>query len=500
VIAERGKDQRQTEDPEKMSPEVGPVENGHERGAGRGPRLPEPLSGTVLAALIAGGVLLRLAFLGADSFWLDEAYSVSNVLPHSVGEIWHTSVDPNHPSLYFVVLRLALGVGGVSETMARLPSAVASICSLALVYVLARRLGMSTRAGRAAVVLMAFAALDVWYAQEARMYAMVTTAALAFAVALTMDSWLAAVLASAALTIGLYVDFTTVALSAIVTSLWLVWWWHRSRQSSRVAGVAAAWIGAWLVFQPEWSHLGEVLRRIDTVPLLVNLHRWFGLKITSGAPAVVVVTLIAGVAAIVVAVAWRALRTEQFRHAWAWFVWAGFVGSTLALTVPRGYSAKQFLATGWPFVVLVVAWTLTDATEVSMPASSFTFRRSWRLSSAVVVSIVAAIITIATPRADWRGAVRYLNERTPRTAGVWIDPPWNTVAYDFYHPTLVAGTNLLQSSEAATGRVGNRGEVCFVAERFGGRPPTSPSEAWLDRHLALIEKFPVARLEVRCYR
>jgi hypothetical protein len=202
----------------------------------------------------------------------------------------------------------------------------------------------------------------------------------------------------------------------------------------------------------------------------------------------------------VAAAGWRVLRNQQFRHTWAWFVWAGFVGSTLALTVPRGYSAKQFLATGWPFVVLVVAWTLTDATELPMPASPLILRRSWRLSSAVAISIVAAIVTIATPRADWRGAVRYLNERTPRTAGVWIDPPWNTVAYDFYHPTLVAGTNLLQSTETATRRSGNRGDVCFVAERFGDPPPTSSSEAWFDQHLALVETVSLARLEVRCYR
>lgn len=457
-----------------------------------------------MAALIVAGVLLRLVFLGADSFWLDEAYSVSNVLPHRVAEIWHTSVDPNHPSLYFVILRLALRLGGISETIARLPSAAASLGSLALVYVLARRLGMSTRAGAAAVVLMAFAPVDVWYAQEARMYAMVTTAALAFAVALTIDSWLGALLAGAALTVGLYVDFTTIALSATVTGLWLVWWWFGSasrrtlrtagvtnRRWSWLAGVAAAWLGAWLAFLPEWSHLGDVLRRIDTVPLLVNLHRWFGLPVTPGAPAIVLVTLIAGLTTITAAMMWVALRSENVRQAWVWFVWAGFVGSTLLLTVPRGYSAKQFLATGWPFVVLVVAWTLTDAASSVKP---------WRLWSAVAVSIVAAMITIATPRADWRGAVRYLNQRSPRTAGVWIDPPWNTVAYDFYHPTLVAGTSLLQSSEAASGRVASRGEVCFVAERFGDPPPTSPSEAWLDQHLALVETVSLARLEVRCYR
>ena len=74
------------------------------------------------------------------------------------------------------------------------------------------------------------------------------------------------------------------------------------------------------------------------------------------------------------------------------------------------------------------------------------------------------------------------------------------MAYDFYHPTLVAETNLLQSAEAATGRLGNRGDLCFVAERFGNPAPTSPSEAFLDQHLALVETVSLARLEVRCYR
>ena len=130
-----------------MSPDVSPIDSSHERG-GRRRRLAEPAAVSVVAALIAGGVLLRAAFLGADSFWLDEAFGVTRVLHRSVADIWHSSVDPNHPSLYFVTLRVALGLGGVSETVARLPSALASVCTLSLVYVLARRLGMSARARR----------------------------------------------------------------------------------------------------------------------------------------------------------------------------------------------------------------------------------------------------------------------------------------------------------------------------------------------------------------
>lgn len=440
--------------------------------------------------------MLRLAFLGADSLWLDEAYSVSHVLQHGAGEVWHTSVDPNHPSLYFVVLWFALHVGGVSEAMARLPSAIASVCSLALAYLLSRRLGMSTRAAVVATLLMAYAPLDVWYAQEARMYAMVTLTALIFAVALTIDSWPGAALAAVALTIGLYVDFTMVALSAVITSLWFVHWWYAGRSAGSLAWVVFASIVGWTAFLPEWSHLGEVLRRIDTVPLLVNLHRWFGVRITPGPPAVAIVALMAVAAAIAAAAVRSGLRNQRFRSTWAWLLWAGFVAATVAFMVPRGYSAKQFLSTGWPFVALVAGWTLTDGAP---PTNRSPALGDWRLPIAIGVSVIAAIVTVATPRADWRGAVRYLNERTARTGGVWVDRPWNTEPYDFYRPTLVAGTDIVQSAESAGGRLGNGRDVCLIAERSGGSPPTSPSEVWFDQHFKLVEAVSLARLEVRCY-
>lgn len=61
-----------------------------------------------------------------------------------------------------------------------LPSALCSILGVALVWQVGRKLG-GEKVGVAAAALLAVAPLDVWYAQEGRMYAAVLTASLALA-------------------------------------------------------------------------------------------------------------------------------------------------------------------------------------------------------------------------------------------------------------------------------------------------------------------------------
>ena len=382
---------------------------------------------TSLALVLIGvGVVLRLGFLGADSLWLDEAYSVVVVLEHSTREAWETVLDRDHPPLFFVILRLTVLAFGASETTARLPSALASVCNLGLIFVLARRLGMTKRAGLSAVLLLALAPVDIWYAQEARMYALVTTAALLFAIGLAMESPAGAVLAGVALAAGLYTDFTMVPLSAALTAVWLVRWWHLGRPPWQLARVIVATSVAWWSYRPQWTHLWEVLARIDTVPLFVNL-REAGIRLSPGRPAVVVVTLMVIGTLIATAAMWNALGNRRVRTWWTWIAWAGFVGCTALVMIPRAYSVKQFMSTGWPFVILVVVWSLTDGGREEARQYPAARLARLRLPLAAGLSLIAAIVTVAAPRADWRGSVAYLNARAasrpePGTLSVWLDP------------------------------------------------------------------------------
>ncbi|MEO8255786.1 MAG: glycosyltransferase family 39 protein [Acidobacteriota bacterium] len=454
-------------------------------------------------ALIGVGIVLRLGFLGADSLWLDEAYSVVVVQEHTLREAWETVLDRDHPPLFFVLLRLSVYAFGASETTARLPSALASVCGLGLIFVLARRLGLSTRAGLAAVLLLALAPVDVWYAQEARMYALVTMFGLLFAIGLAMESPAGALLAAIALAAGLYADFTMVPLSAALTAVWLVRWWHLGRPPWLLARVIIATSAAWWAYRPQWTHLWEILSRIDTVPLFVNLRDASLLRLAPGWPALAVATLLVIGTLTATAVMWRALANHRVRTWSTWIAWSGFMAYTAAVMIPRAYSAKQFISTGWPFVILAVVWSLTDGgREEDGPAPAARLARL-RLPLAAGLSLVAAIVVVAAPRADWRGVVASLNARAasarPGTLAVWLDPVWNYTAYDYYRPTIAAVPDPLPSAEASRGPRAPVSDVCLVAERFGRTPPTSQSEVWLDNHLRLVDVVPFARLELRCY-
>src|SRR3989304_709792 len=122
-----------------------------------------------LGAVLLAAVALRLWGLGDKSLWFDEAYSVY-IARQALGEIPRLLrvYDP-HPPLYYVLLRLWMGVAGQSEVAVRVPSVVASLAAIGLTYLLGRRLA-GEGVGLLAAGLLAASPFQVTAAQEARMY------------------------------------------------------------------------------------------------------------------------------------------------------------------------------------------------------------------------------------------------------------------------------------------------------------------------------------------
>jgi mannosyltransferase len=134
----------------------------------------------ILAALTLFAFILRLYLLGEKSIWLDEAFSIA-LARHDLGDLLRlTASSDTHPPLYYIVLHFWLALGE-SEAMVRLLSALFSAAAVPLMFVVGRELYDEGGAGLLAAAVLAFSPFQIWYAQETRMYALLTFLVLASA-------------------------------------------------------------------------------------------------------------------------------------------------------------------------------------------------------------------------------------------------------------------------------------------------------------------------------
>lgn len=122
-----------------------------------------------LWAAIVIGVALRM--IVTRSIWVDEAISIQQAQLPFAQMIVTLREDDVHPPLFAVVLWALVHVtGSTSEWVVRLPSLVAGTAFIPVLYAMARDL-WDRRTARIAAFVAAVAPVAVWYAQEARMYA-----------------------------------------------------------------------------------------------------------------------------------------------------------------------------------------------------------------------------------------------------------------------------------------------------------------------------------------
>ena len=123
-----------------------------------------------LAALIALAALLRLTTLDLQSFWYDEAFTPVHVLhPSLAATLRAVSRTENSPPLWYLLEWLDYRILGSGMVALRLPSALAGIATVPVVWAIGELLG-GRRAAIAAAALVAVNPLFVWYSQEARDY------------------------------------------------------------------------------------------------------------------------------------------------------------------------------------------------------------------------------------------------------------------------------------------------------------------------------------------
>lgn len=439
-----------------------------------------------LLLVLAAATLLRFLLLGSKSLWFDEAFSALEA-QRSLQAIWspRTSYLEPHPPLYYTMLHYWVSWWGSSETAVRFPSALMSLVNVGLLYGLGRRLA-NERVAMLAAALLALSPLNIWYAQEARMYVFITGAGLLYALLLTWDSWWALPLLTLTLTVGLYTDYVMLLPWAGLSALWLLWWWEQGRPTRPFINWFAGSIAAGLLFSPWLSEFQRVLDGFADVHLFQTVNQIVALPPLRST--YVLLLLLGGAAALlpVAVLLRRLLRREMAGRATAVLIIALFLLATLLMPVPRLYGLKRLLVVVWPYFILLTAWLL-----VRMP-------RSKALSTAVLAfSLFASLLTLlAIPKDDWRGAIAYINEQAAPDAVVTFDPSWYTLLGRYY--ALQAQQIGIEGDLSETLP---SGEIWLVAERFPGQPiPSSSTEATLDASARLLEAVPFYRLEVRRYQ
>jgi mannosyltransferase len=126
----------------------------------------------VVVLLTLAAALLRLHGIGQGPFWKNELFSLY-WSRHSLAFLLTRGlfVETN-PPLHFVLLKFWILLFGNSEFAVRSLSALASIGSVPLIYLLGRELG-GPRVGLLAALLLAVCPVQVFLAQEARVYAFI---------------------------------------------------------------------------------------------------------------------------------------------------------------------------------------------------------------------------------------------------------------------------------------------------------------------------------------
>jgi 4-amino-4-deoxy-L-arabinose transferase-like glycosyltransferase len=118
-------------------------------------------------AVTIAALVLRLYQIGQDELWFDEAFSFHMV---TISKWPEALLKDNTPPLYYVLLRAWIGCFGESESAIRSLSAISGAMFIAVIFWFANEI-LERRAALFCVSFSALAPMQIYYSQEARVYA-----------------------------------------------------------------------------------------------------------------------------------------------------------------------------------------------------------------------------------------------------------------------------------------------------------------------------------------
>ena len=473
----------------------------------------------LIGGLALGALVLRL--LVTRGLWVDEAISV-----HQAGLPFGTMLDrladgDVHPPLHAALLWATVRVLGDGEVPVRLPSILAGVALIPLLYATGREL-FDRRTGLVAAALGAVSPLAVWYSQEARMYSLYMLFALAavWAQARALrrgraGDWALYGITTAAL---LWTQYFAVLQVAAQQAVFAIALWRRREQGERIAPPVARWLGALalaaLLVAPLLPFLGDQLQAYaDRGAGLTQLPSQAGSEASAAQSGISVYAVIANL--IWATGGYHADATmAQIAALWPLGMLAALlllgrrrspamIALLVVTLVPvlalfaiglqrRDLFELRYVAGVVPALLLLGARALTTVTP----------RRTWTRAAACTVVVGLLLGALAdqqlngtNPRLyDFRGALQEVAARAEPGDVILYSPDYLDEVVRYYAPGVDArpiGTSRGNADE--TGRV-------FLLGSFLDKPGTAKATgdalSKLEQERHLVDKFEVPQVRV----
>jgi Dolichyl-phosphate-mannose-protein mannosyltransferase len=393
-----------------------------------------------LGIILAAGAVLRVAYIGTPSLWMDEIGSIQVATGHGLAhdqlpigiieheqinltqlsgappwwKIWTAGSDNVNPPLYYILLRWWLDLFGTGAAAVRMLSAIFSLAAVVVFFDVCRWLH-GPRIALLAGALMALVGAQLDFAQDARAYAMLIFLGLCCCDAVVRIERAGATprrlgaLALAVAAMGLTHYFSLGAALALGVYVLIR---LRGPQRRRVMGALAAAGGFCLVV---WAP--QYLKHLQHLPTLspaflqearVAHHGELTLRRIIGLPAEFIFGESRGEAilpraALILALLTLALpplRLWWRRDLLLWVLWiVGIIGSIAALDLARGLTLV-----GYP------RYTILASPAVYAVLAAFDWPRRAILRDVLPLAILALLMVLAgqrlkdgvSAREDWR--------------------------------------------------------------------------------------------------